>query len=262
MKDEFLSIISHEFKTPLNVILSALQILEHIYINEFSDKPRCLLNKIRQNSYRQLRLVNNLLDIARANAGQFKINKANKDIVSLTRAITDSIGIYAEQRGIKLEFSSTIKRKEIAIDEDLYERIMLNLLSNAIKFSKEGKTIFVSLNQKLINGKTMISIQVIDQGLGIPDEKTDLIFERFGQVDNIFTRQTEGTGIGLSLVKMLVELLDGTISVDSKLGFGSTFSILLPTKKVRELKNEQKVQETNERLINALAIEFSDIYSA
>jgi signal transduction histidine kinase len=207
-------------------------------------------------------LVNNLLDIARANAGQFKIKKTNKDIVSLTRAITDSIGIYAEQRGIKLQFSSAIKGKEIAIDEDLYERIMLNLLSNAIKFSKEGKTIFVSLNQKLINGKTMIRIQVIDQGLGIPDEKTDLIFERFGQVDNIFTRQTEGTGIGLSLVKMLVELLDGTISVDSKLGFGSTFSILLPTKKVRELKNEQKVQETNERLINALAIEFSDIYSA
>jgi PAS domain S-box-containing protein len=262
MKDEFLSNISHEFKTPLNVIFSALQTLEYIYKDEFSDKAKGLLDKIRQNSYRQLRLVNNLLDITRANAGQLKIRKTNKDIVSLTRIITDSVEIYAEQRGIKLEFSSTLKRKEIAIDEEIYERIMLNLISNAIKFSKEGKTILVNLGQKLINNKAMISIQVIDQGLGIPDEKTDLIFEKFGQVDNSFTRQAEGTGIGLSLVKMLVELLDGTISVVSKFGFGSTFSILLPIQKVKGLKNEQKVQMTNDRLISAIAVEFSDIYSS
>ena len=260
MKDEFLSLISHEFKTPLTVINSAIQAMEFICKNELSDKARGFLNKIRQNSNRQLKLVNNLLDVTRANAGHLKINKTNIDIVRLTRSITESINTFAIQKSIKLSFTSTLSKKIMGIDEEKYERILLNLLSNAIKFTPGGKSITLKISQKLVKGEYKLCIQVRDQGVGIPDDKKELIFERFGQVDSSFTRQAEGTGIGLSLVKMLVELHDGEIVLESKVDAGSTFTILLPTAKVIEISNEQTMIEISDnRLIQATAIEFSDV---
>jgi len=260
IKDEFLSIVSHEFKTPLNVIFSAVQIMEQQFLNEQSAKGKELLFKIKQNSFRQMRLVNNLLDITRVNAGGMKMKLSNKDIVYYTRAITESVEVYAKQKNITLEFSSAIKRKIIAIDEEFYERIVLNLLSNAIKFTEKGKTIQVKLFRKTVNKSAMICLQVIDQGLGIPEDKTGTIFERFGQVDSRLTRQAEGTGIGLSLVKMLIELLGGTISLDSRLGYGSTFSVFLPDRTVKEKVDNKKDKFSNDRLIHSIEVEFSDIY--
>ncbi len=106
----------------------------------------------------------------------------------------------------------------------------------------------------------MVCLQVIDQGLGIPADKTTTIFERFGQVDSRLTRQAEGTGIGLSLVKMLVELLGGTISLESKPGCGSTFSVFLPDITVKENAEKNKDTLYNDRLIHSIQVEFSDIY--
>lgn len=260
LKDEFLSIISHEFKTPLNVIFSAVQIMEQRCLNELSNKGKDLLFKIKQNAFRQMRLVNNLLDITRVNAGSMKVKLSNKEVVFYTRALVESVEIYAKQKDITIEFSSSIKRKVIAIDEEFYERIVLNLLSNAIKFTQKGMNIQVVLSLKTHQQAPMICLQVIDQGLGIPDDKTKTIFERFGQVDSRLTRQAEGTGIGLSLVKMLVELMDGTISVDSKLGCGSTFSVLLPDRTVRKKSESTNDVFSNDRLIHSIEVEFSDIY--
>lgn len=260
LKDEFLSIISHEFKTPLNVIFSAIQMMEHRYFSELSVKGKDLLFKIKQNSFRQMRLVNNLLDMTRANAGRMKMELSNKDIVYYTKAITKSVEVYAKQKDIVIEFSSAMKRKMIAIDEEFYERILLNLLSNAIKFTQNGSTIQVKLFKKTVNQDSMICLQVSDQGLGIPEDKINIIFERFGQVDSKLTRQAEGTGIGLSLVKMLVELLGGTISLDSKLGYGSTFSVLLPDRTVKEQFGKMEDKSFNDRLIHSIEVEFSDIY--
>lgn len=261
MKDEFLALISHEFKTPLTVINSAIQAMELLCKEELSTKAKGFLVKIRQNSYRQLRLVNNLLDITRFNAGQMKIHRANKDIIFLTKSITDSVQIYAQQKGINLTFSSTIKRREIGIDEEKYERILLNLLSNAIKFTPKGSSISVNVSQKIVENKCMVLIQVKDKGIGIPKDKIDLIFKRFGQVDNSLTRQAEGTGIGLSLVKMLVESQCGVITLDSKVGLGSSFNIMFPAKKLKEDPIEKTIKEiTDSRLIQATAVEFSDIY--
>jgi len=261
MKDEFLSLISHEFKTPLTVINSALQAMELLCKDELSTRSKGFLKKIRQNSYRQLRLVNNLLDITRFNAGQMKINKINKDIIFLTKSITDSVQIYAQQKEINLTFSSTIKRREIGIDEEKYERILLNLLSNAIKFTHKGNSICVSVYQKIVDRKCMVCINVADNGIGIPKDKIDLIFEKFGQVDNSLSRQAEGTGIGLSLVKMLVESQCGVITLDSQVGHGSSFNIMFPAKKIKAAPVEHMIKEiTDSRLIQATAVEFSDIY--
>jgi PAS domain S-box-containing protein len=257
MKDEFLSMISHELRTPLNVISTAIQAMNSICHEELSDKTKKYIGMIRQNTFRQLRLVNNLLDITRANAGSIKINKKNIDIVFLTKAIIDSVYSYASNKEITITFTSSFKKKIIAIDDEKYERILLNLLSNAIKFTPEGKFIVVNL----CSIKGSICIEVKDNGIGIPPNKIDIIFERFGQVDSSLSRQAEGTGIGLSLVKKFVEALGGSISVKSKVGTGSTFSILLPDEKIVEnCEEKEMINLLDNRLTESTNVEFSDIY--
>lgn len=257
MKDEFLSLISHEFRTPLNVISSAIQAMNYICSNELSDKAKKYLRMIRQNTFRQLRLVNNLLDITRVNAGRIKINKKNVDIVFLTKSIIESIYTYVALKSIDVTFVPLIEKKIIGIDDEKYERILLNLLSNATKFTPEGKPIIVTLSS--INDK--ICIEVKDKGIGIPEDKANIIFERFGQVDSSLSRQAEGAGIGLSLVKKFVESLGGSISVKSELGKGSAFTILLPSEAIIEdYMDKEPVNLLDNRLVQNTKIEFSDIY--
>lgn len=257
IKDEFLSIISHEFKTPLTVINTAIQAMENICKDELTDTAKRFLKNIKQNSFRQWRLVNNLLDITRINAGRTTINRRNIDIIFLTREIIESVGLYAQQKGLRLFFESAIERKITGVDDEKYERILLNLLSNAIKYTPKDGYIKV----KVSSTKGYLKISIKDTGVGIPKDKQELIFERFGQVDSSLTRQAEGTGIGLYLVKMLVESLGGTISVNSKVGSGSTFSFTLPLMKISDIdENNQSKIYTDNRLIQSVAIEFSDIY--
>jgi signal transduction histidine kinase len=260
MKDEFLSLISHEFRTPLNVINTAIQALHFIYGEELSDKVKEYIGTIRQNTFRQLRLVNNLLDITRMNSGYFKINKRNIDIIPLTKFITESIITYAEQKGLSLVFSTSLKKQIIGIDSDMYERIILNLLSNAIKFTPKGKTIDVRLSRKVEKGKYSVDIEIIDKGVGIPPDKLGLVFERFGQVDNSLTRQAEGTGIGLYLTKMLVEMMGGQITVESQVGVGSTFAVRFPIRKIKHAPKELIDHDIiHKKLVQAISVEFSDV---
>lgn len=257
MKDEFLSMISHELRTPLNVINAAIQVIYKLCFDELTDKLKKYIGMIRQNSNRQLRLVNNLLDITRANAGNININNSNIDIVHLTKLITESCGIYATQKGITLTFKATMEKKLMALDDDKYERILLNLLSNAIKFTDAGK----SINVEMTNDENYVYIKVKDEGIGISRENMNLIFERFGQVNSLLSRQAEGAGIGLSLVKKFVEALGGNIWVKSTLGKGSTFTIKLPCKNVdEEFEKNEKVSFMGKDFVEITNIEFSDIY--
>jgi signal transduction histidine kinase len=257
MKDEFLSLISHEFRTPLNVISSAIQAMNCVCGSELTEKSKKYLGMIRQNTFRQLRLVNNILDITRVNAGRIKINKKNIDIVFLTKAIMESVRTYAAQKSINITFISLLEEKIITADEEKYERILLNLLSNAIKFTPEGKSIVVTLNAI----KNKVYIKVIDSGIGIPEDKLEVIFERFGQVDSSLSRQAEGTGIGLSLVKKFTEALGGSISVKSREGKGTTFTIILPDETVIEEHSEAEYADLlDNRLVQTTRVEFSDIY--
>lgn len=256
IKDEFLSLISHEFRTPLNVINTAIQAINYFCINDLPEKAKKYLDMIKLNAFRQLRLVNNLLDITRADAGRIKINKKNLDIVFISKAITESVETYAYQKGIAVDFTSSFAERTIGIDDEKYERILLNLLSNAIKFTPKGKSIVVRLTLR----KKNICIQVQDEGIGIPKDKKNIIFERFGQVDSSLSRQAEGTGIGLSLVKRFVEALGGSVSVKSTVGKGSTFTILLPDEVVIEEDNDEMANLMDNRLVQVTNVEFSDIY--
>ena len=261
MKDEMLMLVTHELKTPMSVITSSIQAVELIHSNELSDKVRKYLNKIKQNTYRQLKLVNNILDNTRVNSGIFRINRANADLVQLTRVLIDSISVFAERKTIKISFTTEMEQAIIQADVDIYERILLNLLSNAVKYTPEGRPIEVFIYQTVLKAKRQVCIQVKDSGIGIPNDQKELIFERFRRVDHIASKHTEGTGIGLYLVKTLVSLLDGEIKVDSKEGVGSIFSLYFPLLKINQVAEGPAVFNTpSEQLATATAIEFSDVY--
>jgi PAS domain S-box-containing protein len=261
MKDEFLSLISHEFRTPLTIIISAIQMLTSQYVSELSDKSKGYFNIIRQNANRQLKLVNNILDITRINAGVLTLHSVNMDIVPLARLIMESIRPYAERKNIGISFTVDTEKIIMGVDEEKFERILLNLLSNAIKYTPKGKSVNIKLSKRKVNKKTVACIQLLDEGIGIPADKQEHIFERFGQVDTVLSRQAEGTGIGLYLTRMFVEMMGGEIKLSSKLGEGSTFTVLLPVTKIKDTKSEKMISEmADSRIIQYTAIEFSDVY--
>lgn len=253
---ELFTNISHELKTPLNVIYSAVQVLS-LYNNkeEFSDKKEEYLIIMKQNCYRLMRLINNFLDITKVDAGFLKLNMANLNIVSVIEDITLSVASYVESKQVQLIFDTDVEEKIMPFDPDKIERIILNLLSNAIKYTNCGGEILVALTNK----EDSIMISVKDTGIGIPKEKLKFIFERFAQIDKTLKRPCEGTGIGLSLVKSFTKMHEGSIEIKSKIDVGSEFIIKLPTKTLKEYHVEEEFQyETNIERIN---IEFSDIYS-
>nr|WP_286184071.1 ATP-binding protein [Clostridium sp. CCUG 7971] len=168
-----------------------------------------------------------------------------------------SVTQYVENKGIDIIFDTNVEESVIACDPDKIERIMLNILSNAIKYTDEHGKIMVDLNQVA----KKITVSVKDNGVGISEEKLDFIFERFGQANNALTRRCEGSGIGLSLVKSLVNMHDGDIYVKSNIGEGTEFIFEIPIKTVEE-ENENMNKDNYEELrIEKCNIEFSDIYS-
>lgn len=258
-KDEYFMFIAHELKTPLAIIHSAVQAIEYLCKNELSEKLRGFLQKIKQNTHKQLRLINNILDISRLNAGGLKINRQNIDIVDLAREITESVKLYAQQKNITLGFDAAMDSKIMAIDEDMFERMLLNLLSNAIKFTPAGGQVHVSISETHSGQKEYVWITVKDQGIGIPEDKQELVFECFGQADYTLARQTGGTGIGLSLVKKIVSAFGGEVFLESRIGEGSTFKIQLPVYVEQESKACEGMAGRN--LSQFVAMEFSDYLS-
>ncbi len=258
MLTEFFSNISHELKTPINVILSAVQLLMLQNIDKdgyYDEKLNGLLNVIKQNGYRLIRLVNNLLDMSKIDSGYLKLEIRNYNIVNIVEEITLSVADYIKSKGVALIFDTDKEEKIMAVDADKIERIILNLLSNAVKFTEVGDEILV----KIYDYEDYINISIKDSGIGIPEDKLQMIFDRFAQVDKTLTRNKEGSGIGLSLVKTLTDMHGGKISVNSKVGEGSEFIIGLPVKLVEQTETESN--NFYESKIDKILIEFSDIYS-
>lgn len=255
-QEEFFSFIAHEFRTPLTVMSSTTQLLNLIYRKDLPEKVVNYIDKISLSTLQQLRLVNNLLDITRAGAGYLKVNLRNYDIVSMSKVITESVRSFAVRKDINLEFTCNIDEKVIAVDDEKYERILLNLLSNAIKFTPNGKTVKVELECD----ERVTNIKVKDEGVGIPKEKQEIIFNRFGQVNNDLTRKSEGTGIGLCLVKLLINSMGGRIELTSELEKGSTFTIILPNKVISKDTKVLDMNLMDNRLVQTMDIEFSNIY--
>lgn len=263
LRTDFFANLSHELRTPLNIILTSIQvasiILEDMSKTDKSENLQKLFkykNLIKQNSYRLIRLVNNLIDITKIDAGYFQVFPKNCNIVSLVEDITLSVTEYAKNKDINLIFDTNVEEKIMACDEDKVERIVLNLLSNSLKFTPKGGEIKVNFEDQDRN----VLISVEDNGIGIPDDKLESIFDRFVQVDKSLSRNNEGSGIGLSLIKSLVELHGGKIWAHSSWGDGSKFFIKLPVKILPEEENENINVPSDTNKAEKINIEFSDIY--
>ncbi|MGV8981852.1 ATP-binding protein [Clostridium sp.] len=259
LQEEFIVNTSHELKTPLNVIFSAVQLFSMYCSCESLDEKKSSIIKyiesIRQNSYRLSKLINNIVDSSKIEAGFFKINLSNNNIVEVVEEIVMSVTNLTESKGLNIIFDTDIEEKIVACDPEKIERIVLNLISNAIKFSNYGDEIFVQVKDR----NEFVEISVKDNGIGIEEKYLDMIFDRFKQVDKSLSRNSEGTGIGLSLVKSIVELHGGSIRVESKYGKGSKFTVMIPSRKVMTESsihnNEVKSGDQNIR------VELSDVYS-
>lgn len=266
LKTDFFSNMSHELRTPLNIILGSLQLLDTVgnKIEENNDRNHKLcpyrvpkyMGFMKQNCYRLLRLINNIIDLNKVDTGFLTMNLKNCNIVDVVEDIAMSVIPYVESKGITLTFDTDVEEKIMACDLDKIERIILNLIANAVKFtSKDGKIEVIVGDM----GSTII-VKVRDNGMGIPADKIGELFQRFRQIDAHAGKNIQGSGIGLSLVKALVEAHGGTVGVESTYGVGSEFIIELPAERIvekGELKNQYMSKPTNVERIN---IEFSDIY--
>ncbi len=261
LKSEFFTNISHEFRTPISVILSTLQLMNFRLAGSqnisSSEKTKKYIGIMKQNCYRLLKLTNNLIDMTKLDLGFFEINLQNCNIIEVVENITLSVAVYIENKGIELVFDTDTEDRVIAVDADKIERILLNLLSNAVKFTKDQGMIWVNIRDK---GES-IEISVRDTGIGIPEDKLDIIFERFRQVNSTLSRNHEGSGIGLSLVKNLVELHGGSIRVNSECGVGTEFTFELPAKNLLEEDDLRLIVSSEQSPTERISLEFSDIYS-
>ena len=258
IRNEFFGNISHEFKTPLNIILGIVQLIDkNIELDNISKENLIRhVDIMKQNSYRLLRLVNNLIDISRIDIGYYNLQPSNYNIVKVVEDITLSIAEYVKHKKINLIFNTDVEEITLACDPDKIERVILNLLSNAIKYTDDNGDIYVSLNK--VNEDVVVSVK--DSGVGIPNDKLELIFDRFGQANDILSRRCEGSGIGLSIVKSIVEMHGGKIDVFSEIGKGSEFVFNIPIK-ILEEENVILTCDNKDYHVEKCNIEFSDIYS-
>lgn len=255
--------VSHELKTPLNVIFSSTQLME-MYLNNDSleDSKEKIFNNIKiikQNCYRFIRLINNILDTSKIKSGFLELSLSNKNIVEVVENIVQSVSEYIKAKGINIIFDTNTEEKYIACDANKIERIMLNLISNAVKFSNKDNSIYINVLDK----NDAVEITVRDTGIGMDKKDLDSIFNIYHQVDKSLSRNAEGTGIGLSLVKSFVEMHGGKISVDSEVGRGTIFKIELPSKIIEEDEiaiTTDTIKPLNDK-IEMVNVEFSDIYS-
>ena len=262
LKSEFFANISHEFKTPLNIILSTVQLITS-YMNINNTYPSIeqfnkYMKSIKQNSYRLLKLANNMIDTTKIDGDFYQININNYNIVEIVENIVQSLASYIKNSKRNIIFDTVEEEIILACDPDQIERVILNLLSNAMKFTSEDGNIYVSIESNEPFNKVLIRIGNDGHPLDIKD--SEKIFKRFTQSESLLTRRIEGSGIGLSISKSLIEMHKGDIYVNTKVKKGAEFCIELPIRKVMNNK-EINVREKNIiAKIEKLHIEFSDIY--
>lgn len=238
LKLKFFTNISHEFRTPLTLILSPL---ERIIRTTENGTNKEQLKLIQRNAKRLLNLINQLLDFRRLEVQGLSLLMREGELISFCKEATESFSDLSESRNIKLTFSSNIEELKASFDYDKIEKILFNLLSNAFKFTNEGGTIKVSVQfEELNDNKNQVRIEVCDTGIGVPEDKQELIFERFVQSLPEGVTVNRGSGIGLSLTKEFVQMHEGKISVKSKVGEGSCFEVILP---LRDSYALQKLSE-------------------
>ena len=224
MKTEFVSTVSHELRTPLTSIKGSLGLIRGGVVGELPEKLRSMLDIAYNNSDRLVRLINDILDVEKIEAGKMDFQMKPLDLMRLVAQAVEANKGFAEEHGVTFEATEGVPEAKVAGDNDRLMQVMANLLSNAAKFSPEGGKVKIGVSRQ----KEGFRVSVTDQGPGIPDEFWERIFGKFAQADSSDTRQKGGTGLGLSITKAIVEHHGGTIGYETETGKGTTFYFDLP----------------------------------
>jgi signal transduction histidine kinase/ligand-binding sensor domain-containing protein/DNA-binding response OmpR family regulator len=241
MKTRFFTNVSHEFRTPLSLILSPL---ETLIVQTHDKEQKRYFELMRRNGKRLLNLVNQLLDFRKLEVYDIKLHPVQGDIIAFIRDTVWSFSDLSVKKNIRLQFSSPITSLQTAFDHDKLEKILFNLLSNAFKFTLAHGEVSVSLNLSEGGQEKFLEIKVADTGIGISPENKEQIFERFFQNDLPRTIANQGSGIGLSIAKEFVQIHRGTIQVDSEPGKGTCFTIRLPLAEIGRVSKQTSLDIT------------------
>jgi signal transduction histidine kinase len=236
LRSEFLATISHELLTPLTYVIGMSSTLLRWPLGELSPRQRDYLQTIHDSGEHLLEMINDILDLSQIEAGKTVLNISQFSLVNIAERIIESLidKAISEQVTLKLDLQIDPKRDYFTADSGRIEQILWNLLTNAIKFTPEGGNVTLRL---WVEDDTAI-FQIEDTGIGIPEEKLPLLFEKFQQLDTPYRRRYEGTGLGLALTKQLVELHRGRIEVESTVGIGSIFTVWIPHQSLKVLSAE------------------------
>lgn len=229
-KDQFLAVMSHELRTPLNAMIGFLGIIK--MGGGLTEKTAYMIDRVRDNAERLLTLINDILDLSKIEANRFEIHNELvpiKDLAAIWKAQND---VLATEKGLKFSVEVDPNFPDVIYtDSDALTKIVVNLLSNAFKFTKAGE---VDLAIRKVDAS--MELRVTDTGIGIAEDKQQLVFESFRQVDSSTRRSYGGTGLGLTIVRSLTHLMKGTITLKSQPGVGSTFTVTLPLQPIPQEK--------------------------
>lgn len=237
-KSHFLANMSHELRTPLNSIIGIIQLMRQ---KKLSTEQADMFAVVEQSSKNLLAIINDILDLSKIEAGETHLEYIAFDVVDMAEKTVGTLIPIAEKKGLSLEIDSNIDTAFYGLGDPLrLGRILINLVKNAISYTEEGHIKVVLSDEASKYSQRLLKIEVIDTGIGIADNRIENIFEKFTQADTSTTRKYGGTGLGLTITKELVELMDGEIGVESTLGMGSKFWFTIPLETVEEIQASEE----------------------
>ncbi len=251
-KSEFLANMSHEIRTPLNGILGFTDMLLRDDERTTPQDRQEWLGVIQTSGQHLLQLINNILDLSKVESGEIELEITPCDPMGILAELASVMRIHAADKMIKLNVESVGRLpKTIRTDPTRFRQVLTNLVGNAIKFTEQGSVTMRARTCDTADGESSLIIEVIDTGMGIPDEKLETIFEPFSQADSSITRNFGGTGLGLTISRNLIETMGGSLCVSSTVGVGSTFAISMPIGKTSEVEFRDQYQSESIRATRA-----------
>lgn len=242
LKSEFLSNMSHELRTPLNSIMALSDVLISESANKLNEEEIKYLNIIERNGEQLLSLINDILDLSKIEAGKMEIYTGYVSVNSLLHTIKEDLRVLTEKKDLSLNVITPKNLPLLETDEMRFHQVLLNIVGNAVKFTETG-SVDISANQDSNN----IIIAIKDTGIGISEKILPFVFDEFRQVDDVSSRNYQGTGLGLTIANKLILILGGKIYVKSKLNEGTIFTITIPIKRGKRLDlnvgNEEKLKQ-------------------